>query len=49
MTPLRQPPKEVPELDTLIINAAMGYDDHLSTTSSSTLLSYLDTNVVGPE
>jgi short-subunit dehydrogenase len=40
--------KEVPELDTLIINAAMGYDDHLSTTSSSTLLSYLDTNIVGP-
>lgn len=40
--------KPVPELDTLIINAAMGYGDHLASTDSTTLLSYLDTNVVGP-
>jgi NAD(P)-dependent dehydrogenase (short-subunit alcohol dehydrogenase family) len=40
--------KNVPELDTLIINAAMGYDDHLLDLSSTDFISYLNTNVVGP-
>jgi NAD(P)-dependent dehydrogenase (short-subunit alcohol dehydrogenase family) len=40
--------KEVPELDTLIINAAIGLDHHLIDVSSEILLSYLNTNVVGP-
>ena len=40
--------KTVTELDTLIINAAMGYDDHLLDLSSADFLTYLNTNVVGP-
>ncbi|KAH8816988.1 hypothetical protein F5884DRAFT_873840 [Xylogone sp. PMI_703] len=37
----------VPELDTLIINAAMGFDDRLISLSALDFLSYLNTNVVG--
>lgn len=40
--------KSIPELDTLIINAAMGDDDHLLSTSSDQLTAYLNTNVIGP-
>lgn len=39
----------VPEVDTLIINAAIGYDELLKDISSSRLAEYLDTNVVGPQ
>ena len=39
---------EVPELDTLIVNAAIGDNEHLCTTSSERLTDYLATNVVGP-
>lgn len=40
--------KGVPELDILIINAAMGFDDHLMDTSCEQLASYFETNVIGP-
>jgi len=40
--------KDVPELDSLIIKAAIGKDDHLQTTDFKSLLSTLETNVVGP-
>lgn len=40
--------KEILELDTLIINAAMGEPDLLLSTSSEYLMSYFNTNVVGP-
>lgn len=39
---------QVPALDTLIINAAIGSNDTLLSTSSSLLTSYLDSNVLGP-
>ncbi|KFZ06242.1 hypothetical protein V501_07586 [Pseudogymnoascus sp. VKM F-4519 (FW-2642)] len=37
----------VRELDTLIINAPIGNDDHLQSLSSLDFISYLNTNVVG--
>ncbi|PVH73909.1 NAD(P)-binding protein [Cadophora sp. DSE1049] len=37
----------VPELDTLIINAAIGNDDALVDTSSEDLARYMNTNVIG--
>src|ERR1700709_1383051 len=39
---------QVPELDTLILNAAMGEDDHLLDLTAEHFAQYLDTNVVGP-
>jgi NAD(P)-dependent dehydrogenase (short-subunit alcohol dehydrogenase family) len=39
---------QVPELDTLILNAAMGEDDLLESLSSERFSQYLDTNVIGP-
>ncbi|KAG4438811.1 hypothetical protein IFR05_005702 [Cadophora sp. M221] len=40
--------KTISKLDILIINAAMGNNDTLLGTSSDDLVSYLNTNVVGP-
>jgi NAD(P)-dependent dehydrogenase (short-subunit alcohol dehydrogenase family) len=39
---------QVPELDILILNAAMGEDDHLLDLPAERFAQYLDTNVVGP-
>jgi NAD(P)-dependent dehydrogenase (short-subunit alcohol dehydrogenase family) len=39
---------QVAELDTLILNAAMGEDDLLESLSSERFSQYLDTNVIGP-
>ncbi|KAJ7621980.1 hypothetical protein DFH06DRAFT_1143389 [Mycena polygramma] len=38
----------LPELDTLIINAAMGNRDPVTSTSTADLTRYLDVNVLGP-
>jgi NAD(P)-dependent dehydrogenase (short-subunit alcohol dehydrogenase family) len=38
---------QIPELDTLILNAAIGEDDHLMSITPERLSQYLDTNVVG--
>jgi len=38
----------IPELDTVILNAAIGEDDHLLTLPPERLVEYLTTNVVGP-
>ncbi|KAH9211299.1 hypothetical protein DL95DRAFT_392626 [Leptodontidium sp. 2 PMI_412] len=40
--------KNIPELDLLIVNAAMGCNDTLLGITSDDLVSYLNTNVVGP-
>jgi NAD(P)-dependent dehydrogenase (short-subunit alcohol dehydrogenase family) len=40
---------QVTELDTLILNAAIGEDELLEQISSSRLTQYLDSNVVGPQ
>ncbi|KAJ7062354.1 hypothetical protein C8F01DRAFT_128432 [Mycena amicta] len=40
--------KSVPELDILIVNAAMGARDPVTETSTETLATYLDVNVLGP-
>ena len=37
----------IPELDALILNAAIGEDDHLTSITPERLSQYLDTNVVG--
>jgi NAD(P)-dependent dehydrogenase (short-subunit alcohol dehydrogenase family) len=39
---------QVPELDTLILNAAIGEDDHLLDLPTERFAEYLDTNVMGP-
>jgi NAD(P)-dependent dehydrogenase (short-subunit alcohol dehydrogenase family) len=39
---------QVPELDTLILNAAIGEDDHLLDLPAERFTEYLNTNVVGP-
>jgi len=39
---------QVPEADILIVNGAMGEDEHLTTISSERFAEYLLTNVVGP-
>ncbi|KAJ7065979.1 hypothetical protein B0H15DRAFT_872502 [Mycena belliarum] len=39
---------EIPEIDTLIINAGMGKRDPVLTTSTADLATYLDVNVLGP-
>ncbi|KAJ7484281.1 hypothetical protein FB451DRAFT_1231969 [Mycena latifolia] len=39
---------EIPELDTLIINAGMGKRDPLTSTSTADLATYLTVNVLGP-
>jgi NADP-dependent 3-hydroxy acid dehydrogenase YdfG len=40
--------QHIPAIDTLILNGAMGYDDHLTTVTSEYLSTYLCTNVIGP-
>jgi NAD(P)-dependent dehydrogenase (short-subunit alcohol dehydrogenase family) len=39
---------QISELDSLILNAAIGEDDHLTSITSQRLTTYLDSNVVGP-
>ncbi|KAJ7096083.1 hypothetical protein C8R44DRAFT_813140 [Mycena epipterygia] len=39
---------EIPELDTLIINAGMGKRDPVTVTSTADLATYLNVNVLGP-
>ncbi len=39
---------QVPELDSLFLNAAIGEDDHLLDMTPEKLAEYLDVNVVGP-
>ncbi|KAJ6627599.1 hypothetical protein B0H10DRAFT_1940963 [Mycena sp. CBHHK59/15] len=39
---------DVPELDTIIINAGMGKRDPVTTTSTAELAKYLNVNVLGP-
>jgi NAD(P)-dependent dehydrogenase (short-subunit alcohol dehydrogenase family) len=41
--------KEVPELDVLILNAAIGEDEHLLTMTSERLAEYLNVNIVGQQ
>ncbi|KAL3458723.1 hypothetical protein BJX64DRAFT_291876 [Aspergillus heterothallicus] len=45
---VRAAASEIAELDTLIINAAIGADEHLLTTSESRLSEYMNTNIAGP-
>ncbi|KAJ7636824.1 hypothetical protein FB45DRAFT_907430 [Roridomyces roridus] len=39
---------QIPELDTLIINAGMGKKDPVTTTSTAELATYLNVNLLGP-